>query len=48
MAQIKQRTDGWTIVLPQYKFANIDKSVDDLLKPLEEKKAEAKKADVKK
>lgn len=48
VAQIKQRTDGWTIVLPQYKFANIDKSIDDLLKPLEEKKGEAKKPDAKK
>lgn len=43
VAQIKARTEGWTIALPQYKFANLDKSVDDLLKPLEEKKGEAKK-----
>ena len=43
VAQIKARTDGWTIVLPQHKFANIDKSMDELLKPLDEKKGEAKK-----
>jgi hypothetical protein len=43
VAAIKARTEGWTIVLPQHKFANIDKSVDDLLKPVEEKKGEVKK-----
>ena len=43
VAKIKARTDGWTVVLPQYKFANIDKTVDDLLKPLDEKKGEVKK-----
>jgi hypothetical protein len=29
---------GWTFVLPSFKFTNIDKSVDDMLKPLEPKK----------
>ena len=29
---------GWTFVLPNYKFSNIDKSIDDMLKPLETKK----------
>lgn len=43
VAAIKHHADGWTIVLPQYKFTNIDKSVDDLLKPLDEKKPDAKK-----
>ena len=30
---------GWTFVLPAYKYANMNKSMADLLKPLEEKKA---------
>jgi hypothetical protein len=29
---------GWTFVLPSFKFTNIDKTVDDMLKPLEPKK----------
>jgi hypothetical protein len=28
---------GWTFVLPNYKFANMNKTMDDLLKPLEAK-----------
>jgi hypothetical protein len=36
--------DGWTFVLPSFKFTNIDKSVDDMLKPLEQKKPDAKDA----
>lgn len=35
---------GWTFVLPSFKFSNIDKSMDDMLKPLETKKPEAKDA----
>ena len=35
---------GWTFVLPSFKFANIDKTVDDMLKPLEQKKPDAKDA----
>jgi hypothetical protein len=35
---------GWTFVLPSFKFTNIDKTVDDMLKPLESKKPEAKDA----
>jgi len=35
---------GWTFVLPSYKFSNLDKGMDDMLKPLEEKKADAKEA----
>ena len=30
--------DGWTYVLPAYKYAAIDKSMADLLQPVEEKK----------
>lgn len=44
VADLNARFGGWTFVLPAYKYASINKSLDDLLKPLEEKKpAEAKK-----
>jgi hypothetical protein len=44
VADLNARFGGWTYVLPAYKYANIDKSLDDLLKPLDDKKpAEAKK-----
>ena len=33
---------GWTFVLPNFKFSNIDKSMDDMLMPLEQKKPDAK------
>jgi hypothetical protein len=37
--------NGWTYVLPAYKYANMNKSIGDLLKPLEDKKsADAQKA----
>ena len=35
---------GWTFVLPSYKFSNINKSMDDMLKPLDTKKPDAKDA----
>jgi hypothetical protein len=38
VADLNARFDGWTFVLPTYKYANINKSIDDLLKPLEEEK----------
>ncbi|GAA0704334.1 DUF4340 domain-containing protein [Dokdonella soli] len=38
VADLNAHFNGWTFVLPAYKYANIDKSIDDLLKPLEEKK----------
>ena len=41
-ADLNKRFKGWTYVLPAYKYANIDKSPDDLLKPLDEKKPAAK------
>lgn len=35
---INAKSEGWTFVLPSFKFANITKSPDDLLKPLDAKK----------
>ena len=46
-ADLNQRAKGWTFVLPAYKYANLNKSNDDLLKPLEDKKGDAKKSDAK-
>ncbi|UXI69591.1 DUF4340 domain-containing protein [Tahibacter amnicola] len=43
-AQIRQRLDGWTFVLSTYKFSGVEKSMEDLLKPVEDKKAGAKAA----
>jgi hypothetical protein len=39
VADLNARVNGWTYVLPAYKYATINKSIDDLLKPLEDKKA---------
>jgi hypothetical protein len=36
--------NGWTFALPSYKFSNINKSMDDMLKPLDAKKPDAKDA----
>jgi hypothetical protein len=33
---------GWTFALPSFKFSNLTKTMDDMLKPLESKKPEAK------
>jgi hypothetical protein len=41
-ADLDKRFHGWTFVLPAYKYANINKSPDDLLKPLDDKKSDAK------
>lgn len=35
---------GWSFVLPSFKFGNITKTMDDMLKPLEAKKPDAKDA----
>jgi hypothetical protein len=35
---------GWTFVLPSFKYSNITKTMDDMLKPLEQKKPETKDA----
>lgn len=43
VADLNARFKDWTYVLPAYKYANINKSMDDLLKPLDDKKAEPAK-----
>ena len=43
-ANLNERAKGWTFVLPAYKYANLNKSLDDLLKPPDEKKPDAKAA----
>jgi hypothetical protein len=43
-ADINQRAKGWTFALPAYKYANLNKSPDELLKPLDDKKTDAKAA----
>ena len=37
VARLNAAFDGWSFVLPAHKFANIDKSLEDLLKPVEPK-----------
>jgi len=37
VARLNAAFTGWTFSLPSYKYANIDKSMDDMLKPVEEK-----------
>ncbi|MET0229664.1 MAG: DUF4340 domain-containing protein [Rhodanobacteraceae bacterium] len=41
-ADLNQRAKGWTFVLPAYKYATLNKSTDDLLKPLDDRKPDAK------
>ena len=41
-SDLNARFNDWTYVLPPYKYANINKSQDDLLKPLDDKKADKK------
>ena len=36
-AALDARFKGWVFVLPNYKFANMNKTVDELLKPLDPK-----------
>lgn len=43
VADLNDRFNGWTFILPPYKYAAMDKSMDDLLKPLEKKKPAAEK-----
>jgi hypothetical protein len=43
VADLNARFKDWTYVLPAHKYASINKSVDDLLKPLDDKKAEPAK-----
>jgi hypothetical protein len=42
VATLNKTFAGWTFVLPSFKFSNVDKSMDDMLKPLEQKKPDAK------
>lgn len=46
VADLNARFDGWTYVLPAYKYAAMNKTLDDVLKPLDAKKpaSGAKKA----
>ena len=50
LAAFKKTFDGWTFVLPTYKYTDMTKTIDDTLKPLDAKKpdaASAKKAPAK-
>jgi len=38
IADLNKLFDGWSFVLPVYKFANINKSMDEMLKPLDDGK----------
>lgn len=44
VASLKKTFDGWTFVLPTYKYTDMTKTLDDTLKPLETKKPETKPA----
>jgi len=48
VADLNAHFKDWTYVLPAYKFASINKSMDDLLKPLDDKKDDKKPAASKK
>ena len=39
---LNQSFSGWSFVLPSYKFADMTKTMDDMLKPLETKKSETR------
>lgn len=39
VARLNASFNGWTFVIPAYKYANLDKSLADLLKPVEAKAA---------
>lgn len=39
VADLKARFDGWTFVVPAFKYANMNRTMDDLLKPVEAKPA---------
>ena len=41
---LNQTFTGWTFAIPGYKFTDMSKSMDDMLKPVETKKPEAKDA----
>ena len=48
VADLNARFDGWTFVLPAYKYAAFDKSLADLLKPVAAKADANGKPDKKK
>lgn len=41
IAALNKTFDGWTFALPTYKYSDMDKSMDDLLKPLPAKKGKS-------
>ncbi len=41
IAALNKKFNGWTFVLPTYKYADMAKTTDDLLKPLPKKKTKA-------
>ncbi|HKE47915.1 MAG TPA: DUF4340 domain-containing protein [Rhodanobacteraceae bacterium] len=43
VADLNKRFNDWTFVLPAYKYAAFNKSLDDLLKPLDDKKGDVAK-----
>lgn len=43
VASLNKTFSGWTFALPAYKFTDMSKSMDDMLKPLPEKKTADKK-----
>ncbi|MBS0557480.1 MAG: DUF4340 domain-containing protein [Proteobacteria bacterium] len=43
VASLNKTFAGWTFALPAYKFTDMSKSMDDMLKPLPEKKTDSKK-----
>ncbi|MBS0570344.1 MAG: DUF4340 domain-containing protein [Proteobacteria bacterium] len=43
VASLNKTFSGWTFTVPAYKFADMSKGIDDMLKPLPEKKVEASK-----
>ncbi len=42
VAELNARFEGWTFVLPAYKYASLNKTMADLLKPVESKSSPAK------
>jgi hypothetical protein len=44
VASLNKTFAGWTFALPAYKFTDMSKGIDDMLKPLPEKKPAEKKA----
>lgn len=48
VAELDARFKGWTFVLPAYKYANMDKKLDELLKPVEKPIEAAKNSPAKK